>query len=72
MAPRGFFATLAALLRDPGVLLLALVAPVLYSFFYPWPYLHQAPTRVPVALVDADHSSLSRQIARYAAASPKL
>jgi len=71
-APRGFFATLAALLRDPGVLLLALVAPVLYSFFYPWPYLHQAPTRVPVALVDADHSSLSRQIARYAAASPRL
>ncbi|MGM9487628.1 ABC transporter permease [Ideonella sp. YS5] len=71
-APRGFFPTLAALLRDPGVLLLALVAPVLYSFFYPWPYLHQAPTRVPVALVDADHSSLSRQIARYVAASPKL
>jgi ABC-2 type transport system permease protein len=70
--PRGFFASLAALLRDPGVLLLALVAPVLYSFFYPWPYLQQAPTRVPVALVDVDQSSLSRQIARYAGASPKL
>ncbi|MFO1337619.1 MAG: ABC transporter permease [Burkholderiaceae bacterium] len=71
-AIKAWLATLAAMLRDPGVLLLALVAPVLYSFFYPWPYLNQVPTRVPVALVDADHSGLTRQIARYADASPKL
>lgn len=69
---RAYATALAALLRDPGVLLLALAAPVLYSFFYPWPYLAQTPTRVPVAIVDADHSSLARQIVRFADASPKL
>lgn len=69
---RAYATALAALLRDPGVVLLALVAPVLYSFFYPWPYLAQTPTRVPVAIVDADHSSLARQIVRFADASPKL
>lgn len=67
-----FIATLKAALRDPGVLLLALVAPVLYAFFYPLPYLHQNVTRVPVALVDQDGSSLARQLVRYAGASPKL
>ena len=69
---RIYLDTLRAMLRDPGVLLLALVAPLIYSFFYPWPYAQQSPQRVPVALVDADHSSLSRQIARFADASPKL
>lgn len=67
-----YLATLRAALRDSGVLLLAVVAPVLYAFFYPLPYLHQVPTRVPVALVDADGSSLARQIVRFAAASPRL
>lgn len=65
-------ATLAAVLRDTGVLLLLVGAPVLYGFFYPWPYAQQAVTRVPVAVVDLDHSSLSRQITRFAAANPRI
>lgn len=65
-------ATLAAVLRDTGVLLLLVGAPVLYGFFYPWPYSQQAVTRVPVAVVDLDHSSLSRQITRFAAANPRI
>lgn len=72
----GFFAawghTLAAVLRDAGVLLILLGAPVLYGFFYPWPYGGQAVTRVPVAIVDQDHSALSRQITRFAQASPRI
>ena len=68
----GFVATWRQLLGDSGVLLLLVAAPVLYAFFYPWPYADQAVTRVPVALVDLDGSSLSRQIARYAAASPRI
>lgn len=67
-----YLRTLAEALRDHGVLLLAVLAPLLYSFFYPLPYLQQAVTRVPVALVDQDGSGLSRQIERYARASPKL
>lgn len=64
--------TLASALRDQGALLMLLVAPVIYSFFYPWPYSTQALQRVPVAIVDQDQSSLSRQIVRFAQASPRL
>ena len=51
---------------------MALLAPVLYGFFYPWPYSLQVVQRVPVAVVDLDGSSLSRQITRYAQAAPQL
>ncbi len=64
--------TLWAIARDQGVLLIMVGAPVLYGFFYPWPYQDQAVTRVPVAVVDLDHSSLSRQITRFAQASPRI
>ena len=69
---KAFAEMLRAVLRDPGALLLLLAAPVLYSFFYPWPYTTQAVTRVPVAIVDLDHTSLTRQIVRFAQASPRL
>ena len=69
---KAFTEMLRSVLRDPGALLLLLAAPVLYSFFYPWPYTTQALTRVPVAIVDLDHTSLTRQIARFAQASPRL
>lgn len=64
--------TLLAVGRDTGVLLLLVAAPVLYAFFYPWPYATQAVTRVPVAVVDQDHTSLSRQIIRFARANPRI
>lgn len=64
--------TLKAIARDTGVLLIVGIAPLLYGFFYPWPYGTQAVTRVPVAVVDYDHSSLSRQITRFAQASPRI
>ncbi|SCX67705.1 ABC transporter permease [Variovorax sp. EL159] len=64
--------TALAVLRDKGVLLIMLLAPIIYGFFYPWPYGTQAVTRVPVAVVDQDHSGLSRQIARFAMANPRL
>jgi len=64
--------TALAVLRDKGVLLIMLLAPIIYGFFYPWPYGTQAVTRVPVAVVDQDHTGLSRQIARFAMANPRL
>lgn len=67
-----FVATWAHLLRDRGVLLLLVAAPVFYAFFYPWPYSKQVVTGVPVIIVDLDGSSLSRQIMRLSAASPRL
>lgn len=67
-----WWATLRAVVRDQGVLLLLVIAPVLYGFYYPWPYATQTLTEVPVMVVDLDHTSLSRQIIRYAEASPRL
>lgn len=64
--------SLRAIFGDAGVLLLLVAAPVLYGFFYPWPYHQQAVTRVPVAVVDLDRSSLSRQITRFAQANPRI
>jgi ABC-2 type transport system permease protein len=69
---RSWHDTLLAIVRDKGALLFFTVAPLLYGFFYPWPYTTQLVTRVPVAIVDLDHSSLSRQITRFAQASPRL
>lgn len=67
-----WLASLAALLRDKGVALLLLGAPVLYGFFYPWFYAPQVVQRVPVAVVVQDASSLSRQMLRFAQASPRI
>ncbi|MDO5087708.1 MAG: ABC transporter permease [Comamonadaceae bacterium] len=65
-------AAFRAVLADKGVLLITLLAPLLYGFFYPWPYSTQAVQRVPVAVVDLDGSSLSRQLTRFAQAAPQL
>ena len=63
---------LAVVVRDKGILLLLVAAPVLYGFFYPWFYATEVVTQVPVAVVDLDHSSLSRQITRLAQADPNI
>jgi ABC-2 type transport system permease protein len=69
---QAWLTTLAAIARDQGVLLIMGLAPLIYGFFYPWPYGTQVVTRVPVAVVDLDHSNLSRQITRYVQASPRV
>lgn len=53
-------------LTDRGAVLVLLVAPLLYALFYPLPYLRQVPKKLPVVLVDSDHSELSRLLARKA------
>ncbi|WP_462387643.1 ABC transporter permease [Acidovorax sp. Q11] len=63
---------LATIARDKGVLLLLIGAPVLYGFFYPWFYADEVLTRVAVAVVDMDRTSLSRQITRFADADPRI
>ena len=52
--------------RDPGALLVLAGAVVLYSVFYPIPYLPQVLREVPVAVVDLDRTPLSRQLVRMA------
>lgn len=67
-----FLQTLKDIFTDKGVLLMLVIAPIIYGFFYPWPYSSEVVDHVPVGIVDYDNSELSATIARYAAASPQL
>lgn len=51
-------------LGDSGTRTLLLGSVILYAFFYPYPYSPELQTHVPVAVVDEDHSSLSRALIR--------
>jgi ABC-2 type transport system permease protein len=63
---------LKTIFSDAGVLLVFLGAVVIYSFFYPLPYLPQVLRDVPVVVVDQDKSSLSRKLIRMSDAHPFL
>jgi ABC-2 type transport system permease protein len=63
---------LRTIFSDTGLLLIFVGAVVLYSFFYPLPYLPQVLRDVPVAVVDQDKSSLSRKLIRMSDAHPFL
>ncbi len=67
-----FLQTLKGIFTDIGPLLLIVLAPLLYGFLYPWPYSNQLARQIPVAIIDHDNTNLSRQITRYAMASPNL
>lgn len=53
---------LQAALGDPGVFLILVGGVILYSLFYPLPYLPQVMKDVPVVPVDLDRSALSRRL----------
>ena len=67
-----FLQTFKDVFGDKGVLLMLIIAPIIYGFFYPWPYSTEVVNHVPVGIVDYDNSNLSRTLARYASASPYL
>ncbi|MEG9303439.1 MAG: ABC transporter permease [Psychrobacter celer] len=67
-----FFQTLTDVFKDKGIVLMLIIAPIIYGFFYPWPYSSEVVNHVPVGIVDKDNSDLSRTIVRYASASPQL
>lgn len=67
-----FLQTIKDVFSDKGVLLLLLIAPIIYGFFYPWPYSTEVVNHIPVGIIDKDNSNLSRTIIRYASASPQL
>ena len=65
VAPRaGIGAALVAELRlavsDTGVFGLIVLAPLIYGLLYPQPYLGQLLRELPIAVVDEDHTELSR------------
>lgn len=52
----------ARVLSDRGIFSLIVLAPVLYGFFYPQPYLGQLVRDIPIAVVDDDHTEISRSL----------
>lgn len=49
-----------------------LLALIFYSFYYCWPYAAQLPDHMTTAIVDEDHSPLSRRLIQGLAATPRL
>jgi ABC-2 type transport system permease protein len=56
------FAEWRRVLADRGVLGLIVLAPLVYGALYPQPYLGQLLRRIPIAVVDQDHTELSRDL----------
>jgi ABC-2 type transport system permease protein len=54
--------TVAAALRDRGLVILFVAAIPIYSFFYPLPYVTQSVRDIPIVVVDLDASPMSRDI----------
>ena len=55
-------AEMRRVLNDRGVFGFIVLAPVVYGLLYPQPYLGQLLRRIPVAVVDQDHTELSRNL----------
>ena len=58
--------------KDEGVLIFFVLAPILYPLLYSWIYNNEVVREVPVAIVDLSHSSSSRQFIRLCDASPDV
>ncbi len=57
---------------DPAAILLLVVAGVLYAFYYPTPYMNQTASKVTVAVVDLDHTVMSRDLTQMSAAAQQI
>ncbi len=64
--------TLKAIFTDTGVLLILVIAPIVYAFYYPMPYSNEIVRRLPVAIVDHAQDSLSRKLIRMTSAAPAI
>jgi len=68
MMGRAFIATFRAIIGDSTALMLLVGSAILYSFLYPSAYSGEVPSRIPIAVVDRDHSGTSRSLAGKLAA----
>jgi ABC-2 type transport system permease protein len=66
---RAMLRTLRLIGHDREMLSILAVASLVYSLFYPTPYLRQVLRDVPVVVVDRDHTPISRRFARWLDAS---
>lgn len=57
---------------DKASMLLFVIATILYSFYYPIPYMNQTVSKVPAGIVDLDKSAKSRELIRMAGATQSV
>jgi ABC-2 type transport system permease protein len=60
----GFCGEFKRILGDEGARTTMIAAVLIYAVFYPQPYLKEAVRKVPVVVVDQDHSTASRELIR--------
>jgi len=58
---RAFLGEWRRVIADRAVFSMLIIAPVFYGVFYPQPYLGQLVRKIPIAVVDDDHTALSRR-----------
>jgi ABC-2 type transport system permease protein len=56
------FAEFGRILNDRGIFSMIVIAPIIYGLLYPQPYLGQLLRKIPIAVVDQDHTELSRNL----------
>jgi len=63
---------LQLIIQDKSILLTCLVAPILYAFFVGSIYMEKDVSEIPIAVVDYDHSNLSRKISELVDTNEKV
>lgn len=69
---QAFEGALLEILRTRDLVAVAVISVLFYAFYYPAPYAHQVVERLPIVVVDADRSTVSREIVRNLAAAQKV
>jgi len=67
-----FKGELKLIVSDAALMLTVIGGVLLYSFLYPQPYVKQSVTKLPVSIVDYDHSQKSRDLIYKFAATPQI
>ncbi|MCK5637965.1 MAG: ABC transporter permease [Flavobacteriaceae bacterium] len=63
---------LQLIFQDKSILLTCLVAPILYAFFIGSIYMEKDVSEIPIAIVDYDHSNLSRKVSNLVDSNEKV
>ncbi len=63
---------LTLIIEDKSILLTCLLAPIFYAFFVGSIYKDKDVANIPIAIVDQDHSSLSRKVGRLVDSNEKI
>ncbi|MFK5982854.1 MAG: ABC transporter permease [Flavobacteriaceae bacterium] len=63
---------LSLIFEDKSILLTCLVAPILYAFFIGSIYTEKNVSEIPIAVIDFDHSNLSRKVSQLINTSEKV